>query len=314
MPGVTKESFDTGNEMYYLTYDGKWINQHHEPVDVTEALLRMSKGVKPNERQYYVLRSMAGHTYYVNRLGDTYLNAMPGADGPTEEQIAKAKGPKLNPFIEQGEDPRKEAKEYIVNAESGPGVRRFYRYPDGTFTDEEGKVVAAEIVVPKISRHKAEATVDGKKQELLGVETRDGKIAYYNVKGEQVPAEVEPEPQVKDEPEIPPAPKAPPTASELILAGNIDATYQVGLQEYIYRTKDNKWIDFNGNELKREALAKIIDSEKYAGFYKVSDINRVTKYIDERDGSVHDGIEIVGGETIAARYARLKQEENKKNA
>lgn len=84
----------------------------------------------------------------------------------------------------EGLDRRKGADEYLTNAEKGPGVRRFYRYPDGTFTDEKGNVLAAADVVPKIYRHKLKADLDAgdkteKDVELYGVDIKDGKVACY---------------------------------------------------------------------------------------------------------------------------------------
>lgn len=186
--GKTKVAFyGEYNTPYYLTYNNEWVDQEHKPVDISKVLPTLAASMKTpiNDRQYYALKSTDGHTYYIDRHGNTYKDAMPPQDGPTEEH-AKGRLDYFDPFLEQAEDPRKKAREYVVNAVSGPGVRSFYRYPNGTFVDESGKKVQAKEVIPLIHRYAAEEGKVDIYEGLHGIEIEDDKIAYYNVNGDLV--------------------------------------------------------------------------------------------------------------------------------
>lgn len=157
------------------------------------------------------------------------------------------------------------------------------------------------------------------------VDNQGDMFVYHKTKGvlepwRRLPTELfdKPKPDKKGKKAVPatkPKPKAPPSASELLIAKKITGTYLVGLNEYVYRTKDNKWINYDGKVLDiSKALDSIIEGEQVAGYFKVVDIDGVTIYIDKKDWSIHRGIEMDSGETIAKKYARLKSEKEKRQA
>lgn len=182
----TKASFEANNRTYYLTNEGVWVDWQQKAIDIKEIAPKLAKDGKTNSRQYYELSGSNGHTYYVDRHGNTYQDAMPEYDGSTKEEYEKGFG-SYDPYEEQSEDPRKRAKEYLVNSITNIGeVEHYYRYPNGKFTNEKGELVEAKDIVPRVLRYTATALIDGQEQKVYGVETHDGKIAYYNEEGELV--------------------------------------------------------------------------------------------------------------------------------
>ncbi len=73
---------------------------------------------------------------------------------------------------------------------------------------------------------------------------------------------------------------------------DIAATYPSGTEnEYVYRTKDGRWIDRSGKEVDlKVALPKM--GQEVMGYFKVENLDGVTQYID-KTGRVHTGIDPV---------------------
>lgn len=276
VPGVTKASFDAGYEMYYLTHDGRWINKKHEPVDVTRALLRIS-GKQPNSRGYTPLRSTNGEAYYVDRFGNTYANVMP----PVDETA-------FNAALEQGVDPSKKAQKHSVTARE-----YYFRYPDGTFTDREGNIMPAKDVIPKITHYESKDKSDPSKI-YYGIETQDGKIAYYDAEG--MPVEV-----MEDQPA--PAPVSPPTprVAPVRVAAEKPMGWVEGVTKYAfvigeadknnaeiyYVLNDGRWVDWQHDPINlQEVLPRLAKAEPMSNYYSVKDGSDVTLYVD-RQGKVY---------------------------
>jgi len=291
--GKTKAHFEVGFDEYYLTHDGKWVDRKHKEVHIEDILPKLLKGQKTNARQFFVFENTNGHTYYIDRYGNTYEDFMPGHDGPTQKEAKIAKFG-LNPFLKQGEDPRQYATQYRI-----AGGKRYYRFPNGRFVDESGKIVKATEVVSKVTLQYRAPMTDG--TEAIGIEIEDNKIAYYNNKGELVEtidkAELRrqaPKSKGSDERVAVPTPKPDmrPTRPEAIaeFTDIVESPTEKDSngQPLVYRRlSTGKWVTPDNKVVTFKRVAEKIKVREINGVYKIKTTGR-TAYFDaagvERDG------------------------------